>query len=197
MTRSIVVLAVVLAPLAIACAEEQLDVPGLDPADEIELIEVEPDPSSDSYIWTTAYQVEELPKLNVGHPTAEFLEDAARVDEDPEMYICVGDASGSGGCSVEDPATPSLSGITFGGPDVLAWSWDFVPEDTVAVRFIDQDGAVSWQRPLDRTVIFPNTVPADPEATCACHFEALDADGGVVAAVDLATSSYVGSDFSG
>jgi hypothetical protein len=191
MTRSLGLLASALAFVAIACAEEQLDVPGLDPADKIELVEVEPDPSTDSYLWTTAYQAGELPKLNVGHPTAEFLEDAARVDDDPEMYLCMGDASGSGGCSVEDPATPSLSGITYGGPDVLAWGWDFVPEEAAAIRFTDQDGVVYWQRPLNRTVIFPDTVPDDPDGNCTCLFEALDSSGDVIRTVDLQTWTYV------
>lgn len=191
MNRSNGMLALVLAFLAMSCAEEQqLDVPGLDPADEIELVEVDPDPSTDSFVWTTAYQPGGLPKLNVGQPTSQFLEDAARVD-DPEDYVCVGDASGGGGCSVEDPDRPSIGGITFGGPNVLAWSWDFVPEGTVAVRFIDEEGAINWQRPLDGMVIFPDTGPADPDGICDCRFEALDATGGVIAAVDLLTSSYV------
>jgi hypothetical protein len=192
MTRSLVLLALALALLAIACAEEQLDVPGLDSADEIELVEVDPDPSTDSYVWTTAYQVGDLPKLNVGHPTAEFLEDAARVDDDPEMYLCIGHASGGGGCSVEDPARPSLGGITFGGPSVLAWSWDFVPEEAAAIRFTDQDGVGYWQRPLNRTVIFPDTVADDPDGNCTCLFEALDSNGDVIRTVDLQTGTYVG-----
>ena len=93
----------------VACSESSApDIPGLDPSEKVELVEVEPAPSDDSFVWTHAVQVGELPQLNVGHPTAQFLEDAARVGDDPEDYLCFGDASGSSECSVEDPdgATP-------------------------------------------------------------------------------------------
>jgi hypothetical protein len=166
-------------------------IPGLNPDEEVELVEVDPDPSDGLVVWIRAYQVEGLPPVNVGHPTQEFLDDAHRVDEDPEQYQCMGDASGSGGCSVEDAAQPSISGLTFGGPDIRAWSWEFVPEDAVAVRFTDQDGETSWQRPQDGLVIFPDTVADDPDGNCPCRLDAIEADGAVIVSVDLETTSYV------
>ena len=166
------------------------EIPGLDPNDEVELVELEPAPSDDSYVWTHAVQVEDLPVVNVGHPTAQFLEDAARVGAEPEDYVCIGDASGGGGCSVEDPESPSIGGIGFGGPDVMAWSWDFVPEDAAAVRFIDQNGQTSWQRPVERTVIFPDTVE-DTEGNCSCRLDAIGEDGEVIISVDVESLSYI------
>jgi len=166
------------------------DIPGLDPNQEVVLVKVEPGPSDDSFVWSYALQVEDLPQLNVGRPTAEFLEDAARVGDDPEDYLCFGDASGSAGCSTEDPQDPSISGLTFGGPNVMAWSWDFVPDGAIAVRFIDQDEETSWQRPVERTVIFPDTVE-DAEANCPCRLDALGEDGEVIISVDVPSSSYI------
>ena len=64
----------------VACTESSApEIPGLDPTEEVELVEVEPGPSDDSFVWSHALQVEDLPPVNVGHPTSEFLEDAARV----------------------------------------------------------------------------------------------------------------------
>jgi hypothetical protein len=163
---------------------------GLGPNEEVTLVEVEPAPSDDLYVWTHGVRVEGLPQLNFGHPTARFLEDAARDGEDPEDYLCFGDASGSGGCSIEDPEDPSITGLTFGGADVLAWSWDFVPDGAVAVRFIDQDGVTSWQRPLDGTVILPDTMD-DPDADCLCRLDAIGDDGEVIISVDVESSSYI------
>jgi hypothetical protein len=128
--------------------------------------------------------------INIGHPTAQFLEDAARVGEDPEDYLCFGDASGSGGCSVQDSEAPSISGMTFCGPDVMAWSWVFVPDDAVAVRFTDQDGETSWQRPLEGTVIFPVTGD-DSDVICDCQLDAIGEDGEVTISVDVDSSSYI------
>ena len=176
----------------VACTESSApEIPGLDPTEEVELVEVEPGPSDDSFVWSHALQVEDLPPVNVGHPTSEFLEDAARVGADPEDHLCLGDASGAGGCSVEDPDVPSIAGMTFGGPDVRAWSWDFVPDDAVAVRFIDQDGETSWQRPVERTVIFPDTVESDMDGDCPCRLDAIAEDGEVIISVDVDSSSYV------
>ena len=88
----------------LACTESSApEIPGLDPTEEVELVEVEPGPSDDSFVWSHALQVEDLPPVNVGHPTAEFLEDAARVGADPEDHLCLGDALGGRGCSVEAP----------------------------------------------------------------------------------------------
>ncbi len=191
MVRSLGRLALILALAAQACGDALSEIPGLDPSDEIPIIEVDPDPDNDSFDWSTAYQVDDLPKLNVGRPTAQFLEDAARVDDDPEDYLCMGDASGSSGCSVEDPATPAISGIGFGGSDVLAWSWNFVPENTAADTFVDQNGDAVWQRPNDRTVIFPNPDPEGSSQSCACRLDAIDAGGEVIASVDLRSGSYL------
>ena len=167
-----------------------VDVPGLEPSDEIEIVEVEPDPSNESYEWTHAVQVEDLPAVNVGHPTADLLEDAHRVDADPDDYSCTA-IGGSGGCEVEDPGRPSVAGLTSGGPDIVAWEWSFVPDDAVAVTFTDQDGRTTWQRPLQRMVIFPDTVEDDPDADCRCRFDAVDRDGEVIASVDVLSLSYI------
>ena len=163
----------------------------MDPVDEVPLVEVGPDPDSDSFLWNHAYQVGDLPTVNVGHPTPEFLEAAHRVDEDPEDLLCLGDAGGSGGCEVEDATNPSISGIGFGGPDIRAWSWSFVPDDVAAVRFTDQNGQILWQRPLDRLVIFPDTPDDNPDGRCSCRLDAINADGAVVVSVDIATGSYL------
>src|SRR5687768_17302064 len=93
-------LALVTLQLVACTGSSNPEIPGLDPNDEVVLLEVEPDASDDSFVWSYALQVEDLPQLNVGHPTAEFLEEAARVGEDPEDYLCFGDASGSEGCAV-------------------------------------------------------------------------------------------------
>jgi hypothetical protein len=164
-------------------------IPGLDPKEEIELVEVEPAASDDSYIWLRAFEVEGLAPVNVGHVTPEFLEAAHRLDDDPEAYQCLGD-SGSGGCEVENGERPALGGLTFGGPDTKAWTWQFVPDDAVAIRFTDQDGRTSWQRPQDRLVIFPDTVADDLDGDCACRLDAIDIEGAVIASVDFVTSSY-------
>jgi len=189
MSRRAVLVVLALFLLAACSGSSEPAIPGLDPGDEVELVEVEPDPSDDSFVWSHALQVEDLPPVNVGHPTAQFLEDAARVGADPEDHLCFGDASGTGGCSVEDPEAPSITGLNFGGPDVMAWSWDFVPDDAVAVRFIDQDRVTSWQRPIERTVIFPDTVE-DPDGRCPCRLDAIGEDGGVIISVDVDASSY-------
>ncbi len=176
----------------VACTETSApDIPGLDPSEEVELIEVEPGPSDDSFVWSHALQVEDLPPVNVGHPTAEFLEDAARVGAEPEEHLCLGDASGAGVLPVEDPEDPSITGLTFGGPDVMAWSWGFVPDDAVAVRFIDHDEETSWQRPIERTVIFPDTVESDMDGRCPCRLDAIAEDGEVIISVDVDSSSYI------
>jgi hypothetical protein len=164
------------------------EIPGLDPNDEVELVAVDPDPSDESFDWTHAYQVADLPVVNFGHPTAQFLEDAARVDDDPEDYLC----NSGGGCDIEDPEVPSIGGLNFGGPDVMAWSWVFLPADAVAVRFIDQDGQTTWQRPLDRIVIFPDTVEGGvDDVVCACQLDAIDSEGAVIVSVSVETGSYI------
>jgi hypothetical protein len=45
-------------------------------------------------------------------------------------------------------------------------------------------------RAADRLVIFPDTVDDDPDGVCRCRFDAIDADGGVIASVDLQTGTY-------
>ena len=193
---SLVFSGVLAASLLSACVDGRtseapaVDIPGLDPNEEIELVEVEPAPSNDSFIWLRAYEVAGLPASNVGHPTPQFLEDAHRQDADPEAHQCLGDASGSAGCEVEDDERPAIGGVTFGGPEVRAWSWQFVPDNAVAIRFIDQDGRTSWQRPQDRLVIFPDTVADDPNDDCTCRLDAIDIDGGVIVSVDVRALSY-------
>jgi hypothetical protein len=183
---------VALAVLLLVACNESSDspIPGLEPGDEVELVEVEPAPSDDSFVWSHALQVEDLPAVSVGHPTAKFLEDAGRVDDDPEDYLCFGDASGSSGCSVADPGNPSITGLTFGDPDVMAWSWVFVPDDVVAVRFIDPVGETSWQRPYEGTVIFRDTVE-DPDGNCPCRLDAIGEEGEVIISVDMDSLSYL------
>ena len=190
MIRREVIVGLILVSM-VACTESSApEIPGLDPSEEVELVEKEPAPSDDSFVWTHAVQVGHLPQLNVGHPTAQFLADAARVGDDPEDYLCFGDASGSSGCSVENSEDPSITGLTFGGPDVMAWSWDFVPDDAVAVRFIDHDGVTSWQRPVEGTVIFPGTVE-DPDGSCPCRLDAIGENGDVISSVDVTSSTYI------
>jgi hypothetical protein len=167
------------------------DIPGLDPSEEIALVEVEPSASDGAFIWSRAYEVEGLPPVNVGHVTPEFLEDAHRQDDDPEAYQCLGDASGSSSCGVEDDVRPVISGLTFGGVEVEAWSWQFVPVDAVAIRYTDGDGQSFWQRPQDRLVIFPVTVAGDSDVHCSCRLDAIDIDGGVIVSVDGESSSYM------
>jgi len=158
-------------------------------------VEIEPAVGDESFVWTHAYEVEGAPPVNVGHPTAEFLEDAARIPDDPNLYLCFGDERGvSGACEVEDPDRPAIVGLTFGTPDVHAWTWAFVPEEAAAVQFTDQDGRTTWQRPRDRVVVFPDTVEADPDGDCACQLDAMTADGAVVDTVDLETLSSRGGD---
>ena len=167
-----------------------VDIPGLDPDAEIEIVEVEPDPSNESYVWTHAVHVDGLPPMNVGHPTSDFLEDAHRVGDDPDNYLCTA-IGGSGGCEVEDPNRPSIAGLTGGDPDIVAWQWYFVPDDATAVTFTDQDGRTTWQRPLERMVIFPDTVEDDPDGDCPCRLDAVDRDGAVIASVDNRSGSYI------
>jgi hypothetical protein len=182
---------VVLAPFLLAACNGSPEpaIPGLDPSQEVEVVEVEPDPGDDSFVWVQAVQVEDLPTVNVGHPTADFLEDAAREPPDPELYLCVS-SGGSPECDGENPGGGTLIGMTFGRPDVMAWSWLFVPDDAAAVRFTDQDGATSWQRPFERTVIFPDTVE-DPDGRCLCRLDAIGEDGDVISSVDVDSSTYI------
>jgi hypothetical protein len=182
-------LVVALFLLAACSGSSEPAIPGLDPSEEVEVVEVEPEPSDDSFVWSQAVQIENLPAVSVGQPTVDFLEDAAREPPDPELYLCL-HTGGSPTCDGENPGVGTLIGMTFGRPDVMAWSWLFVPDDAAAVRFIDQDGATSWQRPFERTVIFPDTVE-DPDGRCPCRLDAIDEDGGVIISVDVDASSYI------
>jgi hypothetical protein len=182
------ILALVALQLMACTGSSAPEIPDLDPNEEIELVEVEPDPGDESFDWSYALQVEGLPAVNFGHPTAQFLQDAARVDDDPDDYLC----NSGGGCDIEDPEQPSIAGLNFGGPDVLAWSWVFLPDDAVAVRFTDPDGRTTWQRPLDRIVIFPDTFEGGVnDVVCACQLDAIDAEGDVILSVSIETGSYV------
>lgn len=180
---------VVLATACSGTAGEEPAIPGLDPGDELPLVESEPSPGNDGLVWVRSYEVGDLPQVDVGHASAQLLEDAHREDGDPEDFFCHG-SGGSVGCDVEDPEHPAVTGLTFGSPEVEAWSWAFVPVGTAAVRFTDEGGRVTWQRPRDRLVIFPGD-PGDADGVCACRFDALDEEGAVIASVDLSTSSYI------
>ena len=181
--------------VASTCSDRGAAIPGLDPNDEVELVEIEPAPGDESYVWAHAYELEGAPPVNVGHPTAEFLEAGARVEDDPSLYLCFGDERGVAGvCEVEDPDRPAIVGLTFGTSDVHAWTWAFVPEEVAAVQFTDQEGRTTWQRPRDRVVIFPDTVEADSDGDCACQLDAMTADGAVIDSFDLETSSSLGRD---
>lgn len=181
-------LAVLVCLILAACsggepADAAPHIPGLAPGDEVELVEAEPENDSRDLTWTTGLQVEGLPVLSIGLPTEQFLEDAARAGEVPEDYFCQG---GNGGYGCDEAGVSTVTGHTFGGPDVLAWTWTFVPEDTAAVRFTDQKRNTFWQRPVHGMVVFPDTNVENalddavgPE--CFCTFEALDVDGEVIA----------------
>ncbi|HSO49435.1 MAG TPA: hypothetical protein VLS86_02720 [Acidimicrobiia bacterium] len=176
--------------------ESNVAIPGLAAADEVPLVATEPDPSTDSFTWSDAYVVEDLPKINVGQPTAEFMEDAARDPDEASQLVCMGDASGSDFCGVIASTEPDIAGVTFGERDVRAWSWNNVPEEAAAVQFRDQDGTQTWQRPADslvRFVMFPDTIPDDPDGLCPCRFDAIDSDGEVITSVDIRTGEYVDS----
>lgn len=64
--------------------------PGLEAASEVPLVEVAPDPDAASFEWTSAYQVGDLPKVNVGRPGPEFFADAHRESADVEGWRCIG-----------------------------------------------------------------------------------------------------------
>jgi hypothetical protein len=189
-------LALILALLVAGCGDEaEVAIPGLAAADEVPLVQTEPDPSTDSFTWSDAYVVGDLPKTNVGQPSAQFMEDAARDPDEASQLVCMGDASGSGGCGELGSTEPDIGGTSFGGLDTLAWSWNNVPEEAAAVQFTDQDGTQTWQRPADslvRFVMFPDTIPNDrPDGLCPCRFDAIDSDGEVIASVDIRTGDYI------
>lgn len=102
-------------------------------------------------------------------------------------------SAGSGGCNPEDAQQPAVSGLTFGGPAVQAWAWPFVPQEAVAVRFTDQEGRTSWQRPIERVVVFPDPTNRDSGGECRCRLDAIDSNGEVIASVDLHEMAYLGS----
>jgi hypothetical protein len=166
------------------------DIPGLAEADEQPLIRSQPDPSDDSFTWSHVYRVGGLPPTNVGRPTPAFLADALRDPGETEELLCLG-SDGSVGCGALDSPGPEVIGLTLGGADVLAWAWRGVPDQAAAVRFTDQNGTATWQRVIDRLVIFPDTIAFDPDGHCPCRFEAIDADGVVIATVDMETGTYI------
>ena len=189
--------AVVLSVVVAACGGDSGDsldavgaIPGLAEAKEVPLIETEPDPSDTLFIWSHAYEVGDLAPINVGQPTPEFMADAHRDAEGADELVCIG-SGGSAGCGPLDSPRPELMGLTSGGSDVLAWAWVGVPDQAVAVQFTDQDGTATWQRAADSLVIFPDTVDDDPDGVCPCRFDAIDADGVVIASVDLQTGTYI------
>lgn len=86
---------------------------------------------------------------------------------------------------------PPSPGLTFGGPDVRAFAWAFVPEQAAAVQFTDRNGQTVWQRPANRLVVFPDTIDNNADGVCPCRFDAIDSEGSVIASVDLQTASYI------
>jgi hypothetical protein len=166
-------------------------IPGLAEVDEVPLIEIQPDPSDDSYTWTHAYRAGELPPINVGQPTPEFMAAGARDPESADGFVCLG-SDGSVGCGTLDSPAPQVMGLTYGGADNRAWAWIDVPDEAVAVRFTDQNGISTWQRAAHRLVIFPDTIDDDPDGECpSCRFEAIDVDGAVIAMVDIETGTFI------
>jgi hypothetical protein len=126
--------AVVLSVVVAACVRDSGDapdavgaIPGLADADEVPLIEIEPDPSDASFVWSHAYEVGDLGPINVGEPTPEFMADAHRDAEGADELVCIG-SGGSAGCGALDSPGPELMGLTYGGSDVLAWAWVGVPD---------------------------------------------------------------------
>jgi hypothetical protein len=180
-------LGLVLCVTVAACGDSASAIPGLAEYDEVPLIETEPDPSDDSFIWSHAYQVGDLPPINMGQPTPGFMVDANRDPEGAADLVCIG----AGGCEVVDDSGPIVAGLNEGGPDVLAWAWLGVPDQAVAVQFTDQNGTATWQRPIDRLVIFPDTIDDDLDKDCPCRFDAIDAAGIVIASVDIQTGTYI------
>ena len=190
----------VLALVAAGCGGDLADdrdsdgaIPGLAEANEVPLVRTEPDPGDAAFIWSHTYVVGDLPPVNVGQPTPEFMADANREADEADELVCIGGGGGAG-CGALDSPEPEIMGLTNGGPDVLAWAWIGVPNQAVAVQFIDQDGTATWQRNVDRPVrlvIFPDTIVDDPDGDCPCRFDAIDSDGVVIASVDLQTGTYV------
>ncbi|GEM_PF-2331931 len=190
-------LAVVLSVVVAGCGGDNGDaldsvggIPGLSEADELPLIETEPDPSDDSFVWSHAYKVGDLPPVNIGQPTPEFMADAHREADEAADLVCLG-GGGSVGCGDLNSSRPEIMGLTYGGPDVLAWAWIGVPDQAVAVRYADLNVTVPWQRPADRLVVFPNTIDDDLDEDCPCRFDAIDADGAVIISVDIQTGLYI------
>lgn len=170
-------------------ADDTSPVPGLAETGEVPLVETTADPNP-GFVWSGAYKAGDLPPLKVGRPSAQSMEDAHRDPAEADGLVCFG-AGGGYGCELALDARktgqPLVSGANFGGPNVLAWVWLDVPEDTAAVRLIDRSGASVWQRPIDGVVILPATFGSDGE--CACRLDALDRDGETIASVDLPTGS--------
>jgi hypothetical protein len=195
------VLPAVLALVLAGCGGDLADdrdsdgaIPGLAEANEVPVVETEPDASEGSCTWSNAYMFDGLPQINVGQPSAGFMEDAARDPAAAGELVCFGDGSGSGGAAELDSPEPQISGVSFGGPDVRAWAWSNVPDQAVAVQFTDQDGTTSWQRTVEglvRLVVFPDTIVDDPDGVCPCRFDAIDSDGVVIASVDIRTGTYI------
>ncbi len=157
-------------------------IPGLTAENEIELIEIDPSPSDESFSWDWAYSIEGIDRVDVGRPGPDFWAAAGR--EPGEEMRCSG-ANGGYGCSLVRDPLPDVGGQNAGGLGVLAWSWANVPTQAAVVVFTEPDGRVTWQRPSNRFVMFLDAVGND----CGCRMDAYDA-GGV-----LIGSAHVRDDF--
>lgn len=152
----------------------ETDLPVLAASDEVILRSVEPNPSNDSYEWDLAFEIDDLDQVNIGRMgPAELAQSRAPGSED---WICQASVEMSAiGCDGDPgPAAVRFSG---GSLEIGAWIWTGLARDTAVVLFTDQDGNTSWQRPLDRTVLFADTNERDNGSPCDCTFTAYDNNG--------------------
>lgn len=152
-----------------------------DPADEVVIRAVEPNPSSDSYVWTAAFGIDgidPLDSINIGRMgPAEIA--SFGVDDAGEL-VCRGTVW-MRSIVCDEGVGPKPVQFDGDGRDTGAWVWTDLPGGTAVVQFTDQDGEVRWQRPLDGTALFADTSDNDGGQKCACSFLAIDDDGTVIA----------------
>jgi hypothetical protein len=61
MSRRAMIAVLALILLASCSGSSEPEIPGLDPNDEVELVEMEPEPRDDSYVWTQPFRSETSP----------------------------------------------------------------------------------------------------------------------------------------